>query len=436
VVGPAHLVSTHPNTKAHVKGDVRGYDVKTGKLLWTFHTIPERGEVGYDTWLDGSAEYTGNAGVWAPMAADPALGMIYLPVEAPTGDMYGGARPGNNVFGNSLVALDAKTGDLVWYQQLIHHDHWDWDNPTAPILLDVTVDGKPVKAVVQLTKQAFAYAFDRVTGKPLWPLVETRVPASDVPGEWSSPTQPIPSKPPAFDRQGVSPDDLVDFTPEIHAAALAAVKGLRMGPLFTSESLMDAPDGTRGTLVLPSFGGGANWEGGVVDPETGILYVGSLTRAVVEALRHDPTDPATRYVFASGQVPSPMGLPLIKPPYGRITAIDMNRGEDVWMVPNGDTPQRVKDNPALKGLKIPATGKPIQAEMLVTKTLLFAGEGWGGDPILRAYDKATGKVVAEIELPGQVGDLPMTYELNGRQYIVLSVGRPGPAELIALALPE
>ncbi len=436
VVGPAHLVSVRPKSKAHVKGDVRGYDVRTGKLLWTFHTIPERGEFGYDSWLNGSAEYTGNAGVWAPMSADAELGIVYLPVEEPTSDMYGGERPGNDLFGNSLVAVDAKTGKRVWHQQLIHHDHWDWDNPTAPILLDVTVDGRPVKAVVQLTKQAFAYAFDRRTGKPLWPIVERPVPKSDVPGEWSSPTQPIPTKPPAFDRQGVGPDDLVDFTPEIHAAALEAVKGLRMGPVFSPESLENAPDGTHGTLVLPSYGGGANWEGGAVDPETGILYVGSETNPVVEALRPDPEHTDVRYVFAPGQVPHPMGLPLVKPPYGRITAIDMNRGENVWMVPNGDTPQKIKDNPALKGLKIPPTGKPMQAELLVTKTLLFAGEGWGGDPILRAYDKATGKVVAQIELPGQVGGLPMSYAVGGRQFIVVSVGRPDPAQLIALALPD
>lgn len=436
VVGPAHLVSVRPKSKTHVKGDVRGFDARTGKLLWTFHTVPEKGELGYDTWLDGSAEYTGNAGVWAPMAADAELGLVYLPVEAPTGDMYGGPRPGTNLFADSLVAVDAKTGQRVWHQQLIHHDIWDWDNPTSPILLDVTVDGRPVKAVVQLTKQAFAYAFDRATGEPLWPLEERPVPASEVPGEWSSPTQPFPTKPAAYDRQGFSTDDLVDFTPEIRAAALEAVKGLRMGPIFTPPSLENAPDGTKGTLVLPSFGGGSNWEGGAVDPETGILYVGSITNPVVEAVRPNPDQSDVAYVFAAGQVPSPMGLPLVKPPYGRITAIDMNRGEHLWRVPNGDTPKSIKENPALEGVNLPPTGKPVRPVLLVTKTLLFAGEGWGGDPILRAYDKKTGRVVAEIALPGQAGSVPMTYMLGGRQYIVLSVGRPGPAELVALALPE
>jgi quinoprotein glucose dehydrogenase len=435
VVGPAHAVSARPKSKRHVKGDVRGFDVRTGKLLWTFHTIPEKGEVGYDTWLDGSAEYTGNAGVWAPMSADPELGIVYLPVEAPTSDMYAGERPGNNLFGDSLVALDAASGRRLWHQQLIHHDTWDWDNPTAPILLDVTVDGRPVKAVVQLTKQAFAYAFDRATGEPLWPIEERPVPASDVPGEHSAPTQPFPTKPPAFDRQGFSPDDLIDFTPEIHTAALEAVKGLRMGPMFTPPSLADAPDGTRGTLVLPSYGGGANWEGGAADPETGMLYVASQTTPVVEALRPDPDYTDVRYVFAPGEVPQPLDLPLVKPPWGRITAIDMNRGEHAWMVPNGDTPDYVKNSPALKGIDVPPTGKPSRAELLVTKTLLFAGEGWNAAPILRAYDKATGKVLARIELPGQVGGKPMTYMVDGRQFIVVSVGRPDPAELVALALP-
>src|SRR5690606_883257 len=281
VVGPAHGVGARPRSMMQVKGDVRALDARTGALLWTFHTIPEAGEPGYETWEQGSAEYTGNAGVWAPMAADPDVGIVYLPVEAPTSDMYGGHRPGDNLFGNSLVALDVETGERLWHYQLIHHDIWDWDNPTAPILLDVDVDGRQVKAVVQLTKQAFAYAFDRVTGEPLWPIEERPVPASDVPGESASPTQPFPTKPAAYDRQGFTEDDLVDFTPEIRAAALEAVKDLRLGPIFTPPSLVDADDGTRGTLGLPSFGGGSNWEGGAADPETGFLYVGSVTSPAV-----------------------------------------------------------------------------------------------------------------------------------------------------------
>jgi glucose dehydrogenase len=436
VVGPAHGVGARPNAKAQIKGDVRAFDVRTGVLRWTFHTIPAPGEFGYESWLEGSASWTGNAGVWAPMAADSELGLVYLPVEAPTSDMYGGERPGDNLFGNSLVAVDAASGERVWHQQLIHHDIWDWDNPTSPILMDVTVEGRPVKAVVQLTKQAFAYAFDRVTGEPLWPIEERPVPQSDVPGEWTSPTQPFPTKPAAYDRQGFSEDDLIDFTPEIRAAALESIQDLRMGPMFTPSSRVDADDGTRGTLVLPHYGGGTNWEGGAADPETGILYVGSTTNPAVFAVRAEPEITDIRYVFVNGATPQPMDLPLVKPPWGRITAIDMNRGEHLWRVANGDTPDYVRNHPALRGVDIPRTGKPARPALLVTKTLLFAGEGWNGDPILRAHDKATGEILAEIELPGQVGGKPMTYMLNGRQFIVVSIGRPGPAELVALALPE
>jgi quinoprotein glucose dehydrogenase len=435
VVGPAGGVGARPNAKTQVKLDVRGFDARTGRLLWTFHTIPEKGEFGYDTWLTpGSAEYTGNAGVWGPLSADPELGLVYLPVEGATSDMYGGERHGNNLFGNSLVAVDVKTGERRWHQQLVHHDIWDWDNPTAPILLDVTVGGRPVKAIVQLTKQAFAYAFDRATGEPLWPIEERPVPSSDVPFEWTSPTQPFPTRPAAYDRQGVSEDDLVDFTPAIKAAALEAVKNLRLGPMFTPPSLIEAPDGTRGTLVLPHYGGGANWEGGAADPETGMLYVASQTSLTVFAVNAAGDRSDIRYLFVNGEAPRPMGLPLVKPPYGRITAIDMNTGEHRWMAVNGDTPDDIKNNPALAGLTIPPTGKASRATLLVTKTLLFAGEGYGGAPILRAYDKATGAVVAEIPLPGAASSKPMTYMLDGKQYVVLAVGRDTPAELVAFAL--
>jgi quinoprotein glucose dehydrogenase len=435
VVGPAGGVGARPNAKTQVKLDVRGFDVRTGRLLWTFHTIPEKGELGYDTWLTpGSAEYTGNAGVWGPMSADLELGLVYLPVEGATSDMYGGERHGDNLFGNSLVAVDVKTGERVWHQQLVRHDIWDWDNPTAPILLDVTVDGRPVKAVVQLTKQAFAYAFDRRNGEPLWPIEQRAVPKSDVPFEWTAPTQPFPTKPAAYDRQGVGENDLVDFTPAIKAAALDAVRDLRMGPMFTPPSLIDAPDGTRGALVLPHYGGGANWEGGAADPETGMLYVASQTSLTVFAVNPAGDRSDIRYLFVNGEAPRPMGLPLVKPPYGRITAIDMNSGEHRWMAVNGDTPDEIKNNPALAGLAIPPTGKASRAVLLVTKTLLFAGEGYGGAPILRAYDKATGAVVAELPLPGAASSKPMTYLLNGKQYVVLAVGRDTPAELVAFAL--
>ncbi|HVS23310.1 MAG TPA: pyrroloquinoline quinone-dependent dehydrogenase [Gammaproteobacteria bacterium] len=436
IVGPAHDVAMRPPSKANLKGDVRGYDVRTGKLLWTFHTIPAKGEKGYETWLDGSAEYTGNAGVWAPMSADPELGFVYLPVEAPLSDRYGGERPGNNLYGNSVVCLDAKTGEVVWYYQLIHHDIWDWDNPTAPVLMNLVVEGKSIRAVAQVTKQAFVYTFDRTNGKPIWPIEERPVGKSDVPGEVTSPTQPFPTKPPAFDRQGFTDDDLIDFTPALRAEALAGTKIFRFGPIFTPPSLGEAPDGTHGTLTLPSAIGGANWEGGAFDPETNTLYIGSFTNPSAMALKSEPDFSDIRYITGgAAELPWVQGLPLAKPPYGRITAIDMNKGEFRWQIPNGPTPKEIAENPALKGVSLPPTGRATRPVVLATKTLLFAAEGWGGAPALRAHDKATGDVLAEIKLPGAVGDVPMTYAIAGKQYIVMSVAGEHGAELVALALP-
>jgi glucose dehydrogenase len=436
IVGPAHDVAMRPRSKANLKGDVRGYDARTGKLLWTFHTIPARGEPGYETWLDGSAEYTGNAGVWARMSGDPELGLVYLPVEAPLSDRYGGERPGNNLYGNSLVCLDARTGEMKWYYQLIHHDIWDWDNPTAPILMDLVVDGRPVKAVAQITKQAWVYTFDRVTGKPVWPIEERPVPPSDVPGEQTSPTQPFPTKPPAFDRQGFTQDDLIDFTPALRAEAIEGTKIFRFGPIFTPPSVANAEDGTHGTLTLPSAIGGANWEGGSYDPETHVLYVGSFTNPSAMALQADPSFSDIRYITGGGAaLPWLNGLPLVKPPYGRITAIDMDKGEFAWQIPNGPTPKEIAENPALKGVAIPPTGRMTRPVTLVTKTLLFTAEGWGGSPVLRARDKATGEVLAEIPLPGPVGGLPMTYAVDGKQFIAVSVAGEHGAEIVALTLP-
>jgi quinoprotein glucose dehydrogenase len=435
IVGPAHEVGMRPPSSSNLKGDVRGYDVRTGRLLWTFHTIPERGELGYDTWLDGSAERAGNAGVWAPMTADAELGYVYLPTEAPLADTWGGHRPGNNLFSSSLVCLDARTGERVWHYQLIHHDIWDWDNPTAPILMDLVVDGRPIKAVAQLTKQAFVYTFDRVTGEPVWPIEERPVPQTDVAGEWTSPTQPFPTKPPAFDRQGVSIDDLIDFTPELRAEAVEGVKAFRLGPIFTPPSLANAPDGTSGTLMLPHATGGANWEGGAFDPETNVLYVGSFTNPFIAVLEPPPTPSDIAYINGGGaQLPWLEGLPLIKPPWGRITAIDMNRGEHLWQVASGPTPKEVAEHPALAGLDIPPTGRATRPVTLVTKTLLFTAEGWGGAPTLHARDKATGAIVAEVALPGAVGGRPMTYLLDDKQYVIVPVAGANGAEIIALTL--
>jgi glucose dehydrogenase len=438
VVGPAHEVGMRPPSKANLKGDVRGYDVRTGKLLWTFHTIPAQGEPGYETWLNGSADRGSNAGVWGRISGDAELGLVYLPVEAPLADTWGGDRPGANLYGNSLVSLDAKTGQKVWHYQLIHHDIWDWDIPTAPVLMDIVVDGKPVKAVAQITKQGWVYTFDRTNGTPVWPIEERAVAAGDVPGEWYSPTQPFPTKPPAFDRQGVTEDDLIDFTPALRAEAVEGVKSFRMGPIFTPPALAMADDGTQGTIVLPSFTGGANWEGGAFDPETNVLYVGSYTQPSVAALQPpEPSFSDMRYI-AGGGAPLPFldGLPLIKPPWGRITAIDMNKGEHVFQIPNGPTPKEIAEHRALQGLDIPPTGRATRPVVLVTKTLLFSAEGWGGTPALRAHDKATGEVLADIPLPGAVGGLPMTYMVDGKQFVVMPVAGERGAELVALSLPN
>ncbi len=435
VVGAAMRVAFRPPSKANVKGDVRGFDARTGKLLWTFKTIPDDGEPGSETWLKGSNSFTGNAGVWTAMSGDPELGIVYLPVEAATGDRYGGDRPGANLFSNSLVALDVKTGKMKWQYQIIHHDIWDWDNPSAPILADLP-NGK--KIVVQLTKQSFAYTFDRVTGKPIWPIRERRVPQSDVPGEWTSPTQPFPTKPAPYDLQGVSEKELIDFTPEVFAAAKEAIKPYRIGPLYTPPSILDGKDGTKGTLSLPSSTGGANWEGGAIDPETGILYVPSRTAIDVLALVSDPKVSSVAYIQGGSRPPRVFDtLPLAKAPWGRITAIDMNSGDHLWWIANADTPKEVTEHPKLAGVTLPRTGVPTRSGLLLTKTLLFSGEGWGGGPTFRAHDKQTGKILAEIKLPaGQAGQ-PITYFHKGKQYIAMFVGDGRtPGELVALALPD
>jgi glucose dehydrogenase len=435
VVGPAHKVGMRPRSRVNVKGDVRGFDVHTGELLWTFHTIPERGEIGFETWLDDGVEFTGNAGVWAPMSGDPELGFVYLPVESATGDRFGGDRPGDNLFANSLVALDIKTGERQWHHQLIHHDIWDWDNPSAPVLADLP-NGR--KVVMQVTKQSWVYTYDRETGQPVWPIEELPVPAGDVPGEWYSPTQPFPTKPAAFDRQGFTEADLIDFTPELHAQGLEAIKGFRLSPnLYTPPSLAEgSPDGTVGVLSLPSATGGANWEGSALDPETGLLYVPSRTALAVLSVGKDE-EAEVDYSAAFGvRVPRVSGLEIVKPPYGRVTAIDMNSGDHVWQTANADTPDSITNNRALQGVDIPRTGVPTRAGLLLTKTLLFVGEGVGGGTKLYAQDKQTGEIIARIELPNTQTGQPFTYEHDGKQYIAMFVSGGGkPTELVALTLP-
>jgi quinoprotein glucose dehydrogenase len=437
VVGPALEVGLRPPSRKNVPGRVMAFDARTGVLRWRFNTIPQSGEFGVDTWENDSWQYTGNAGAWAPLSLDERRGWIYLPVEAATGDYYGGHRHGNNLFSTTLVCLDVRTGTRNWHYQIVHHDIWDYDNPSAPILADVTVAGRRVEAVVQLTKQSFAYVFDRVSGQPVWPINEHPVPQSDVPGERTAPTQPIPSKPAAFDRQGVTIDDLIDFTPALRAQALEAIKPFRLGPLFAPASLRNAPDSTRGTLSLPGTLGGSNWEGGAFDPETSMLYVGSYTSPAVLALGKDTARSDMDYVFVGGTVPRISGLPLIKPPYGRITAIDLKTGEHAWMVPNGETPETILRNPALQGVTIPRTGIASRALLLVTKSLLFAGEGASGRPMLRALDKRTGDMVWETVLPGPMTSQPMTYLHGGRQYLAFWVSDTATrrSQLIAFALP-
>ena len=442
VVGPA----MGRLNKVNAKGDVLAFDVRTGERKWAFHTIPRANEYGYESWLNGSADYTGNAGVWGAFSVDHELGYLYLAVEAPTNDVYGGARPGDNLFSSSLVCVDIRTGERLWHQQLVHHDIWDYDNPGHPILIDLNVDGRQVPAVVQLTKQAFAYVFDRVTGEPVWPLVETPVPQSSVPGEWTAATQPIPSKPPGFDVQGFSEDALIDFTPELRALALEEIKPYTVGPMYTPPSLVTPTN--KGTIVFPGFGGGANWQSGAGDPETGFIYVGSSTNPAVIGLEPilpaRPDDPDYADYRMTGSLPQlPNGLRLMKPPYGRITAYDMNQGAIAWQRPNSDTPPAIQANLDAAGLTdVPATGNPSQAGLLVTKTLLFAGEGSGGQPIFHAYDKRTGERLWDGAIPGgSQSGLPMTYLHNGRQYVLMAVNGNAPgtsgnaARLVAWALP-
>jgi quinoprotein glucose dehydrogenase len=438
IVGPAFAGSTRPRSRAEVPGHVTAWDVRTGKRRWIFHTVPKPGEYGYETWENGSAEYTGHAGVWAPLSLDEELGYVYLPVEVATSDYYGGHRLGDNLFSSSLVCLDARTGRRVWHYQVVHHDIFEYDLPAAPILMDVSASGRRVKAVVQLTKQALAFAFDRATGEPLWPIEEREVPASDVPGERASRTQPFPTRPPPFDRQGATEADLIDFTPAIREEARAIARRFRLGPLYTPPSLAGAADGTEGAIELPGTGGGALWEGGAADVKTGMLYVGTTVGPTLLALEPGPASSDVRYVSHGTAVPGPQGLPLFKPPFGRITAIDMNSGTEVWMKPNGRTPPEIAGHPALAGVELPDTGSLSRAVLLVTETLLFAGEGWRGEPWFRAYDKRTGEVVAEIEIPAQVSGPPMTYRHRGKQFIAFAAGDTDTehaAEIVALALP-
>jgi len=438
---------TGTNKKEAAPEDVRGFDAQSGKLLWTFHVVPRAGEFGVDTWGNDSWKIAGDLGAWNPMTADEELGYVYLPLTAPTGSAWGAWRPGDNLFADSIVALDAKTGKRVWHFQTVHHNLWEWENVGPAMLGDITVDGRRIKALMQANKNAFLFVLDRRTGTPVWPIEERPVTQSTAAGERTSPTQPFPTKPPAFDRQGVSDADLIDYTPELKARAREIAKDFVLGPMFTPPSITTEEPGTnRGTLMLPGSWGAANWNTGAFDPDTGMYYAlsASLPGPSNRAIKKQTSADATMDYASVGTFPDIEGLPIIKGPYGRITAFDLNTGTQVWMVANGDGP---RNHPLLKALDLPPLGIPNRPAPLLTKTLLFLGEGsnavlgtpqtdWGWGKKFRAYDKATGKVIWETDLPSGTTAGPMTYMLKGKQYIVVAIGaKDYPPEYVALALP-
>ena len=486
IVGAAHASGSVPGNKPRSKGYVRGFDVKTGKRLWIFHTIPMKGEFGYDSWIrPGEAEKATNTGDWAQISVDEELGLAYLGIEIPSADESGVRRQGNGLFSNCLVAVELETGKRRWHYQLIHHDIWDRDVPCAAILCDIPHNGKMVKALAQPSKQCFLYVLNRETGQPIWPFVEKKAPQGDVPGEWYSPTQPIPTKPPPYDVQSVDPSTVIDFTPELHAKALRLLSHYRTGPVYTPPSLSKA-DGTWGTLTSLATQGGTNWPGGCYDPETHTVYTFSETtvaddglvpgnprfsdadyvrgnfsaaptRAAVTQGGEEYLAPPTAVANAGAGAAAPGsaeefrpgvltvdGLPLMKPPYGRITATDLTKGEIAWQVAHGDTPDNIRNHPALKGLNIPRTGRPGLLGPTVTKSLVICGESGFATTssgkrgaMLRAYDKKTGEDRGAVYIPAPQTGCPMTYMLGGRQHIVLAIGGPGyPAELIAFRLPQ
>jgi quinoprotein glucose dehydrogenase len=485
LIGAAFREGMTPKSKRNNKGFVRGFDVRTGKRLWIFHTVPMKNEPGYETWLNGSAEYTGNTGVWTQMTADEQLGLAYLPVESPTSDYYGGSRPGNNLYGETIVCVDLKTGRKKWHYQLVHHAMWDMDISSAPILADIIVDGKPIKAVAVPSKQGFLYVFDRISGKPVWPIEEKKVEVGSVPGEWYSPTQPIPSKPPAYSRNGVSIDDLINFTPAMREEALKIVARYHIGPVFTPPVVSNLK-GPIATLTLGTASGGTNWPGASYDPETHIVYAYACNACLTpiglvkspkeisdleyiagtdgqearirtgpgEGAGADSPMPAKRPATPAAATPAAanaylalnvQGLPLIKPPYGTISAISLDTGEIVWQIAHGETPDNIRNNAALKGLDIPRTGQMgYNVGTLITKSLVIAGDGQvtnvqgrGRGAMMRAYDKASGKEVGSVLMPAAETGSPMTYMWKGKQYIVIAVsGGAYSGEYLAFTLPE
>ena len=450
IIGAAHRPGGAPPSRTNVKGYVRGFDVRTGERKWIFHTIPDADEFGNDTWLDNSWRYTGNTGVWAQMTIDPELNMAYFPVEAPTGDYYGGHRHGDNLFSGSVVAVDLDTGERVWHYQTVHHDIWDWDLPAAPVLLDITVDGRAIKALIQPTKQSYMFVLDRVTGEPVWPISEMPVTQGDVPGEWYSPTQPIPTRPPPVDEIDLGVEDLVDYTPELLAQAMEIFSRYTIGWLYDPPTVAIA-NGSLGTLALPTSTGGVNWPGGSADPETGFFYIYTKTQVGALGLVNDPDRSDMDFIRGRPEGVNPrdaatniQGFPMIKPPWGRITGINMNTGDIAWQIPHGEAPDNIRNHEVLGGMDIGRTGWPGRIGVLVTKTVVVAGESglYTTDTgevgaMLRAYDKATGAEAGAVYMTAPQSGSPMTYQVNDQQYIVVATsggGRSG--ELLAYRLPS
>ena len=409
-------------------GDVRAFDPKTGEVIWVFHTIPQAGEYGNETWEHGSSEYTGNTNSWTIMSADDELGIVYIPIGTPTNDWYGGKRLGDNLFAESLVAVRADTGERIWHFQTVHHGLWDYDLPAAPTLVDITVDGKPVQAVAQISKQGFTYVFDRITGEPVWPIEERAVPPSSVPGEVAAPTQPFPTKPLPFEPQGISDATLIDYTPALRQEALQIIEEFDYGPLFTPPTL-------RGTIQFPGWGGGGEWHGAAFDPDTGMYYIPSASVPIVVQLREArrQREPLGYVRGGAMSVGGPQGLPLTKPPYSRVTAIDLDTGEHEWMIPHGEGP---REQIIEMGILDPGpVGSVSRTGPVLTKTLLFLAQSDEGRNLLRAFDKATGAVVHEAILPLPPAGTPMTYMVNGKQFISIAVGGGQDSRLVSLSLP-
>jgi quinoprotein glucose dehydrogenase len=480
IIGSAMAEGFTVPTSNNSKGVVRAYDVRTGEMLWRFDTMPGPGEPGHETWEDGSWERNGNTGVWTQITVDEENGLVYLPVESPTSDFYGGERPGDNLYGESLVAVDLDTGEYRWHFQFVHHPIWDHDMSSAPLIADVEIDGRTRQVVAVPSKQSYLYVFDRITGEPIWPIEEVPMPQSEVPGEQTSPTQPIPTNPPAYARNELKvPDDVIDFTPEMRRQGLEVLKRYKTGPIY-NPPVAGSVDGVLGAILVGNASGGTNWPGGGMDPETGIVYaqasasnvsgasvtqppegfsdVGYLYGLAGQTFRlyhaagtgQNPAAPEPARTFGPEVAPKPIprlevdGLPIVKPPYGVLSAIDLHEGALLWSVPHGDTPDEVRRHPALQGMDIPKTGQRGSVGLLVTKTLVVLGDpqvtttdDHPRGAILRAYDKQSGEQVGGVWMPAPQSGSPMTYLADGRQYILVAVsGGPYSGEYIALALPD